>query len=86
MTSEMENVLENLVRVGNVTAVDRPRGAARVKFQDTGLSSDWLPVLSASLWMPRVNDTVLTLYLPVFNGDGFILGKIGPPENENSGR
>ena len=28
-------------------------------------------------WMPLVNDTVLTLYLPVFNGDGFVLGGIG---------
>lgn len=33
---------------------------------------------SASLtyWMPRVNDTVVVLYIPVFNGDGFILGAI----------
>lgn len=28
-------------------------------------------------WMPKVNDTVLCLYFPVFNGDGFILGRIG---------
>lgn len=27
-------------------------------------------------WMPVVNDTVLVLYLPMFNGDGFILGVI----------
>lgn len=27
-------------------------------------------------WMPKINDTVLVLYLPVFNGDGFILGVI----------
>ncbi|MGD9567516.1 MAG: hypothetical protein AB7V48_04240 [Sedimentibacter sp.] len=27
-------------------------------------------------WMPRINDTVVVLYLPVFNGDGFILGAI----------
>ncbi len=30
-----------------------------------------------TLWMPRINDTVLCLYLPVFNGDGFVLGGIG---------
>jgi len=29
-----------------------------------------------SFWMPHINDTVLVLYLPVFNGDGFILGVI----------
>lgn len=27
-------------------------------------------------WMPKINDTVLVLYLPVFSGDGFILGVI----------
>ncbi len=28
-------------------------------------------------WMPKINDTVVCLYLPVFNADGFILGGIG---------
>lgn len=28
-------------------------------------------------WMPSVNDTVLVLYMPVWNSDGFILGVIG---------
>lgn len=27
-------------------------------------------------WMPRINDSVVCLYLPVFNGDGFVLGSI----------
>jgi len=27
-------------------------------------------------WMPEVNDRVLCLYNPVFNGDGFVLGAI----------
>lgn len=27
-------------------------------------------------WMPHINDTVVVLYLPVFNADGFILGAI----------
>ena len=31
---------------------------------------------NVTYWMPKVNDTVLVLYLPVFNGDGFILGAI----------
>ncbi len=25
-------------------------------------------------WLPRVNDRVLCIYIPVFNGDGFVLG------------
>lgn len=33
-------------------------------------------IASVTYWMPKVNDTVLVLYLPVFNGDGFILGVI----------
>ncbi len=28
-------------------------------------------------WMPKVNATVLVLYLPIWNGDGYILGEIG---------
>lgn len=31
---------------------------------------------NTTYWMPRVNDTVLVLYVPVFNGDGFVLGVI----------
>lgn len=27
-------------------------------------------------WMPKVNDTVLVAYLPIFNSDGFVLGGI----------
>ena len=41
---ELENILENLVRVGTVTDVDGA-GRCRVKFQDTGITSDWLAVL-----------------------------------------
>ena len=28
-------------------------------------------------WMPKINDTVLVLYLPVLNADGFVLGGVG---------
>ncbi len=33
--------------------------------------------LAIKQWMPKVNDTVLVLYLPVFNADGFVLGGVG---------
>ncbi len=103
--------LDNLVRIGMVTDIDNGRRLARVKFQDTGITSDWLYVVAArpyipsydgpqrteyeaggSLaeayashkhdldikpWMPMLDATVLCLYLPVFNADGFILGEIG---------
>lgn len=28
-------------------------------------------------WMPKVNAVVLVLYVPIENGDGYILGEIG---------
>ena len=29
-------------------------------------------------WMPKVNDLVLVLYFPMFNGDGIVLGGVKP--------
>lgn len=111
MTREVENALENIVRIGTVTWVDLNKRLARVKFQDTDNQSGKLYVLAnrsyipdygdtqrtefetggggaaafenhkhnliVKPWMPKVNATVLCLYLPVWNGDGFILGEIG---------
>ncbi len=111
--SEMdEAILKNLVRVGTVTATAPASRVARVKFQDLGVTSDWLPVVASrpyirdydgpqetearsggagyalfeshthSLrirpWMPKINATVLCIYIPVFNANGFILGELGP--------
>lgn len=75
---DMENIVENLVRIGTVSAVDAGKKKARVLFRDKdNLVSGWLYVIQHSdEWMPAVNDTVLVLYLPVFNADGFILGAI----------
>lgn len=69
--------MENIVRVGTVTAVDTKTRKARVLFQDMGFTSDWLTVLrhgQENAWMPKVNDTAVVLYLPVWQSDGYILG------------
>lgn len=58
-----------------VTNVNEAKRMARVKFQSEGMTSGWLHILS-STGIPRTNTTVLCLYLPVFNADGFILGAI----------
>lgn len=111
-----EDILENLVRIGTVSAVDAAGKKVRVIFKDRGgITSGWLYVLqhhgasvyvkkngnhthdikdslsgtgSASVagehdhissvtdWMPEINDQVVVLYLPIFNGDGFVLGAI----------
>lgn len=107
---DAEKILSGLVRIGTVTDVDNGRRMARVKFEDTGMTSGWLTVLKnqpfipdydvpqrtefesggsgeaafeshkhdlvIKPWMPKVNDTVVTLYLPVFNADGFVIGGI----------
>lgn len=85
------NALESLVRVGTVTWKDDEKRTARVKFQDTGLTSGELHVLASGHtlfenkkpnqvikpWMPELDAVVLCLYLPLPNADGFILGEIG---------
>lgn len=107
---DVEKILSGLVRIGTVTDVDNGRRLARVKFEDTGMTSGWLAVLKSQPfipgydipqrtefesggsgaaafeshkhdlvikpWMPKVNDTVVALYLPVFNADGFVIGGI----------
>lgn len=109
---EMEEVFSSLVRIGYVTDVNNDKRLVRVKFDNLGITSDWLPVLinrdfipdydapqktqkraGGSMaaayeshdhdliikpYMPKVNDQVLTLYLPIRNGQGFILGGIQP--------
>ena len=109
---DVEKILAQLVRIGTVTSADPVKRVARVKFQDTGMTSGLLYVLASrpyipdyetkpqrpefeaggsgdpafashkhdliiKPWMPKVNAVVLTLYLPVLDGDGFILGEIG---------
>ncbi len=112
---DLEKIVAQLVRVGTVTDADPGTRTARVKFQDTGMTSGKLFVLASrpyvpdyngpqrtefeaggggdaayashkhdlkiKPWMPKVNATVLTLYLPILDGDGFILGEIGPVGN-----
>lgn len=29
-----------------------------------------------TFWSPRINDTVLCVYEPIFNGDGYVIGVI----------
>lgn len=81
--------VEDIVREGKVTAVDNEKLIAKVWFDAMGIESDWLPVLIShdfipecgliiKPWMPKVNDLVLVLYFPVFNGDGVVLGGVKP--------
>lgn len=44
--------------------------------QETETEDGHKHTLTVIPWMPKVNDTVVVLYLPIFNGDGFVLGGI----------
>lgn len=52
MDREMETSLENLVRVGTVTWTDPVKRIARVKFEDTDLTSGPLHVLASPPGIP----------------------------------
>lgn len=40
-----DNLILRMIQIGTVTAVDAANRKARVTFQDTGITSDWLAVL-----------------------------------------
>jgi len=109
-------ILEKLVRVGKVSAVDEARRMVRVHYDDMDITSGWLYVVglphSASTTvtvsptassgnagdpshahsvsvsapatatttvqhiLPRLHSRVLVLYIPLFSGDGFVLGEL----------
>lgn len=90
-----DNTLSRLIQIGTVHAVNSAGTHARVRHQDTGITSDWLRILTrkpavivesgygpdehshnvtVTDWIPNVNDTVLVIYLPVDDSDGFVIG------------
>ena len=83
-----EGIIKNMVRIGIVTDVDEEKRLVRVRFPDKQLTSGWLFLLKSPStienindddikpWIPEVDDKVLCLYIPVFNGDGFVLGAL----------
>ena len=75
------NLTSGWLRVlNNVPAIPDYEGNQQTEFEAGGSSEASFAShkhnLTIKQWMPKVNDTVLTLYLPVFNGDGFVLGGI----------
>jgi len=83
--------LSGIVRVGIVTDRNADKKQVRVLFPDTKLTSGWLFVIqnttpvsyvgengycTVGSFVPNINDKVLCLYIPVPNGDGFVLGVI----------
>lgn len=76
----LEAILRNLVRVGEVVAVDEQSGTARVRFADAqGLVSHPCRVLvdkslrDKSQWMPDLGEQVLCLFLAGGLEQGFVI-------------
>lgn len=76
---DLENIVARMVQIGRVSSVNETGRRVRVILSETGIVSDWLPFLSRFRHdlpdqLPKVNDRVVVLYLPVADGDGFVLG------------
>ena len=78
MDEDTARILSGLVRIGTVSDTDAERGMVRLLYQSENMTSGWLYVLNrGDSWMPQINDTVLAVFLPVYDGDGFVIGGIG---------
>ena len=78
MDEDVARILSGLVRLGTVSDVDAERCMVRLLYQSENMTSGWLYVLQrGSAWMPKINDTVLAVFMPVFDGDGFVIGGVG---------
>lgn len=98
MNDELLNVLENLIKIGEVSSIDPAKATARVVFDDEdSLVSFDLQVLQKNTFgnkdysMPEIGEDVVCLFLPSGPEDGFILGavyagEIEPPENSEDVR
>lgn len=75
---ELRQQLARLALVGRVSDVNKSKRQVRVIWPDSEQTSGWLYVLQrGEVWLPQINELVLVLYLPVFGGDGFVLGGVG---------
>ncbi len=75
------DMIGRLLQVGVVSSVDTAKRRVRVILPETGIVSDWLFVAGwrrneAFAELPKINDRVLAAWLPVEDGDGFVLGVI----------
>ena len=84
----MDPILKNLIRVGNVTALNAAKHQARVVFEDkSGEVSFWLDVLVKNSYknkdygMPDIGEEVVCLALPNGNAQGYIIGSVYSEED-----
>ncbi len=79
--AELEEKLNNLVKVGKIVAVNPKKATARVEFEDRDKTVSWeLPIMhkhtkwDKTYWLPKVGELVYVLTPSLGNGLGVILG------------
>ena len=96
--SQFNEILNRLIKIGEVSSINPAAGTARVVFDDDdSVVSYDLPVLQRNTIanrdyaMPDIGEDVLCIFLPTGEEDGFILGsfyadEIDPPESSGDKR
>jgi len=79
--AELEEKVNNLVKVGKIVAVNPKKATARVEFEDRDKTVSWeLPIMhkhtkwDKTYWLPKVGELVYVLTPALGNGLGVILG------------
>lgn len=94
MSSEINALMRQLIRIGIVSSVNPRNCTAKVLFedQDEAVSYDLFVINhntqnNQDYWLPDVNEAVLCLFLPIGIETGFILGsyysEVDKPANTN---
>lgn len=94
MSSEINALIRQLIRIGIVSSVNPRNCTAKVLFedQDEAVSYDLFVINqntqdNQDYWLPDVNEAVLCLFLPIGIETGFILGsyysEVDKPANTN---
>lgn len=68
--------IENLLRIGTVIKVKGDKAKVRFEEYDNMISDDLPIVFQSKKWTPDINDTVICLFIPYGDGDGYILGRL----------
>lgn len=78
---DLEQILNNLIRIGKVSSVNPSGSKARVVFEDIdNMVTDELFIINKGVlgnkeyWIPQVQEEVLCIFLPIALEVGFIVG------------
>lgn len=73
--SEDITEIEGMMRIGTVIKVSGETASVKFEEYDDMISADLPIVYRRRKWVPDLNDTVLCLFMPHGDGDGYIIGR-----------